>query len=839
MRFLGITSNGLGVMSGTATIGFAVTGSMSRLGEIGTNIPAVCPASMLQASNGTLLVATGLGPMYRMRYNEVDLSPAGVPAPKTACTILSSVDYANEISQTTDPLTARSTRLITVNFSQYGKVAGAYTGGGNNGTLVYSSEGQQSQYARLAMFQQYASVAAAQSASELTGGVPNSTLVIRLKNYLLGMQAVNTGNNKYSSIWDTMIGSFYIYDDAGTSGAANSNTGRYQCFQRWVDKDSYVSDPGPLSDVVQITARNVIKYQEVEAPTDSRIVKRQIWRNTSGQLQNFYLDIETTDLSSTSFTSSNTDEQLALADVITFTDVDGYTIPYLYAQPPNDKPFIAELRGRIFAVGSRRYTKGSSQVTNGSTTVTGVGTDWTNEFAGRRFIAGNKEYLIKTVDDTDQTMELATSYAGVTDNFALYTIAPYSAEENVIRWSDPTAGPEAWPLTAQLLMPQDGDQITGLVNYGDALYITKTRNIYRFNFSEDPGVDGQISPAAKRGCVNFRCAVSVEGACFMLDREGIHAFSGGPDPTHISLPVGDLFREGTNGYRINWNADLCFWHAILHQEISTIKWYVTLAGDTFPQHAICYDYRRNRFWLEEYPRPISSSCYSLAITGRPLLGTSEGKILAADTGSLDLMEPGSTLLTIASVNSVYSITLSESPKTCEGVPMVIVTGSAAGTDRIITFQDGAEIQFGTPMDIMPAKGDKIQLGGIKYHLKTASFNAQRMDGSQPIGFAMKVAPNEESELYGQLTIFRDGDSKKAVRNVQARSTWGATAMNPKRSFTQTELKMGTPLAIIKKTLDVPGESDQPINFEWQFGIDGSSGEVKPKIIEMRIDGAGN
>lgn len=838
MRFLGIGSNGFGEMNGSLVLGLSVSGSMTRIGEIGSGIPSVCPASMIQASNGTLLIATGLGPMYRMRRNEINLSKAGVPAPTEPINLLTSQDYVDETSTIIDPLTGAGLKLIEFNFSRFGSVYGNFV----SGTLVAQAQGNSSLTARMALYQQHMANVAAIIPSELaqapyTGS--NQYARQRLVNQLTGRTNVDGDGNSPSynpatQVWNNLTGSFYVYDTDDTDEPID---GRYQCFQRWVDKDGYVSDPGPLSNVATIDSRNVVKYEDVQTPSDRRVVTRQIWRNDSGQLQNFYLDIETTDLTSTSFSSTNTDAQLVLKDVITFTDVDGYSIPYLYAEPPDDKPFLAELRGRIFGVGSRRYSEGSAEVTNGSRTVVGVGTEWTTSMAGRRFIAGRKEYLITSVNAADQELTLEVTYSGVTDPFALYTIAPYAAEENLIRWSEPSAGPEAWPLTAQLLLPQDGDVITGLVNYGDALYITKTKRIYRFNFSEDPGIDGQISLAANRGCINNRCAVSVEGACYMLDREGIHAFTGGPSPQHITLPVADLFREGTDGYRINFDADTCLWHAILHQETSCIKWYVTLAGDSHPQHAICYDYRRSRFWIEEYPRPISSSCLSLAITGRPLLGTSEGKILAADTGSLDLLEPGGTLLQIASVNSPFSITLTTTPKECEGVPMVIVTGAAAGTDRIISDATGTEIQFTTPLDVLPSKGDKIQLGGIKYRMRTAAFDTERMDGQQSISLSIKVDPDPDAELYGQLTIYRDG-LKNAINNVGARSTWGAASKDRRKSFKRTQLQMATELGLIVETLDTPTESDTPINFEWQFGIEGSSGETRPRILEMKVEGGG-
>lgn len=835
MRFLALMADGMGNMSGSLTVGFQAVGSMFRLGVIGENLPSVCPASMIQASDGTLLVATGLGPMQRMRYNEKNLSSAGVPAPTTGITILPSTDYENEIQGIPDPLGTGKTLLVqSFDFSQFGSVAtsadGWIAGGAGGGVRPWTPDGRRSYNARLALWGSIWRRVAATIQTHLTS---NNTVLWNgapLIVYHQLFDTVNTGN-RYASTWKNMSGSFYIYEEDEAIP-----TGQYQCFQRWVDKDGKVSDPGPLSSIVQITDRNIIKYQNVEAPTDTRVVKRQIWRNTSGQVQNFYLDIETDDLASTEFVSNNSDNQLVLKDLITFTDVDGYTIPYLYAQPPDDKPFIAELRGRIFAVGSIRYSEGSAQVENGSDVVTGIGTSWTASLIGRRFISGTKEYLIKNVDTGLQEITLASSYAGETDNFALYVIAPYAAEELVVRWSDPVAGPEAWPLTGQMLLPQDGDVITGIVNYGDALYITKTRNIYRLNFTEDPAIDGEVSPAARRGCINHRCAVTVEGACLMLDREGIHAFIGGPNPQHISLPVGDLFREDTDGLRINWQADVCMFHAAHYQELSTVKWFVPLAGDMFPWHAICYDYRRSRFWVESYPRPITSSCYSLAITGRPLLGTTEGKILAADTGSLDLVSPGGTLFTVAAVNSQWSIELDAVPKPCTGVPFVIVTGAAAGYDRIISYQDDEEIQFLSPVPVKISVGDKIQIGGIPFRMRTAEFAADRMDGNNPKSFSMEFDPNNEN-LFGTLSIFRNG-IRRASQVAAARSPWGATARNHLANSKHVSLNLGSSLGMVVENLSITTERDLPALLQYQFQIDGSSGEDKPRILEIKVDGAG-
>lgn len=76
MRFLTLMGSGVGVGTANESIVFATTGRLRKRGVIGQGIPSAYPVSMIQASNGTLLIATGLGPMYRMRRNEGVLSQA-------------------------------------------------------------------------------------------------------------------------------------------------------------------------------------------------------------------------------------------------------------------------------------------------------------------------------------------------------------------------------------------------------------------------------------------------------------------------------------------------------------------------------------------------------------------------------------------------------------------------------------------------------------------------------------------------------------------------------------------------------------------------------------------
>ena len=54
---------------------------------------------------------------------------------------------------------------------------------------------------------------------------------------------------------------------------------------------------------------------------------------------------------------------------------------------------------------------------------------------------------------------------------------------------------------------------------------------------------------------------------------------------------------------------------------------------------------------------------------------------------------------------------------------------------------------------------------------------------------------------------------------------------------QVTIDFGSPLGVAAEQMSFPGESDTPDNLRYQFQIDGSSGEFKPKILDIVIEGA--
>src|SRR6185436_10064707 len=106
--------------------------------------------------------------------------------------------------------------------------------------------------------------------------------------------------------------------------------------------------------------------------------------------------IDTTDLSSTSFTSTRNDEDLSTQESQIIQDEDGITRYDRYYRPFDTISHWAYYNNRVYGAGHEAYSEGSAAVTYGSRDVTGAGTpgwstDWrfTHQGLGRLFSVPN------------------------------------------------------------------------------------------------------------------------------------------------------------------------------------------------------------------------------------------------------------------------------------------------------------------------------------------------------------------------------------------------------------------------------------------------------------------
>lgn len=603
-------------------------------------------------------------------------------------------------------------------------------------------------------------------------------------------------------------------------------TGAYTAYQRFVDADGNFSNLSPVSIEVTVASVLTITYTGVEIPQEAKIVSRQILRNTAGQADTYYVDVDTTDLGASTFSSTKTDALLSAETEVPIFNPDGSVNANRFGVPPNHKSLLAHHLGRMFAAGEVVYTRGCVQVTLGSTTVTGIGTEWTEEVDGRfLWVAGAPEsYEIESVDVAAQTLTLTAVYQGSTDKFAGYGIRPPPAERRLLYYTE--AGlPEAWPPTNALPLQEDGDEITDLYTNGAYLFFVERRHIYRMTFKDDPGLDGGIFLAAYRGCVNHRCTVIVEDIAYMLDEVGVHAFEGN-ESKPISQPIQRLFKGGDEiDLKINWRAS-SFFHATHYPQQNTIRWFVALGGDYLPRHALAFDFRREAWWIEEFRHKAGASAV-MFLMGEPqvYLGSEGRRVFAFWQGTLDGPAEGAGDVrgSVGSATST-SITATGAIFPTAGVvnsPLWIVSGRGKGQCRQIVKVTGSILYVKEPWLIEPDATSTYQIGGIHWRYRTGEFRFIQDEQNNPRRVELLFTPTEEGAIMN-MRIFLD--------RSDIPSEWTADfALDDGRGFSTYRNKPDAEMDLTKNN----GFCQHRIDGCKDFYLDG------PRFIQIELGGVQN
>lgn len=576
------------------------------------------------------------------------------------------------------------------------------------------------------------------------------------------------------------------------------------------------------------TGKATVSYASVPTSADPRVARRQVLRSTAGQADTVYVDVDTADLTATTFSSTRDDDTLSAQTSVTVIDGDGRNLANLWTRPPNHKSVIASHLGRMFLAGEVDYTEGCVSTTFGGTSVVGIGTEWSSALEGRQLfvLGGDKQYLISSINVSTQTLTLSEPYTASTDPYAVYAIRPARAERRLVYYSE--AGfPEAWPAFNAISIQEDGDEIVGLMAKGSFLYIVEQRHVYRFTFQSDPADDGYVFLAANRGCVNDRCWVLVDDMAYMLDDQGVHAFTGGQESQHLSEPIQDLFESDLSqggAYRINWAARR-FFHAAHYPGQAVIRWFVALSGQFHPRHALAYNYRTRRWWVEEYPLAITSSVLGV-LNGeqRVFLGSRSGEIHALGHNNLDLADPtagtvrgtvtGSDPTSIADSSAAFASSLA-------GSPVSIVAGRGKGQLRVIASNTSTSLVVTQPWLVLPDTASKYQVGGIPYQFRTRWFRFVEDEQENPRRLELVFQPVLSGSLIdARLYVDRSGTALEW--DVGYTSSDGNGVMSSDGS---SDLTVDLTKAI--------GFAQKRFDGRREFNIDG------PRFVQVELEGVAN
>lgn len=638
------------------------------------------------------------------------------------------------------------------------------------------------------------------------------------------------------------------------SGTGGNITGNYQTYVRFLDADGNVSNLSPASAVVNATENTTVLYSDIAAVAQpSQVVRRQILRNAAGSFLIFYVDIDTTDLQTTSFTSTKDDDALRTSVAVNFFDptLTLNTVNF-HNPPPNDKPLISYYQNRLWQYGEATYQEGMIQVVNNSTTVTGVGTEWTEALEDRVLFVDKAEkfYRIDTVDTEEQTLELVDVYVGATDKFATYSIQSETDRRYLLCYSE-ALQPDSWrPFQGIKIASSDDldDEGTALISTQSFLYCAQRRHIYRVTFFQEPTIDGGVFLAARRGCINNRCWLNVDGHVYMLDDRGIYRFDGNDSTDELSNPIQDLFYfdrpEGE--LRLNWSSSK-HWHAHHDRNDATMRWFVGLAGTRYPRHAICYNYGNPQWWIEEYPYPVVDSALLKGVNPIPLTAGKADTVYAVGIGTLDNVQGSGD--TYGDVDAVTLNTLTVPvefllPTPSVGTPIGIVSGRGKGQTRIIASVSGQVLTLTHPWSILPHTSDQddpssFRLGAIPWSWRSqwSKWNPGEIQQTRRITATFQPA-DENSTM--DMRIFED----YALDPTENTIDWpinpsGSSGVTTKKGDPDAIVDLSIPKGFAYMTLDDLKEYNEWRRDVISVEVRGFSGDEAVRIFQIDIEGAIN
>lgn len=589
-----------------------------------------------------------------------------------------------------------------------------------------------------------------------------------------------------------------------------------------------------------------LNYSNLAASPDGKAVRRQILRNKPGELSVFYIDIDTTDLTSDNLSSTNADANLTgpLSMSLFQPNGDDGGIE-LYSVPPNWKTAVVSYLSRLWAAVDRVYSDGNVSVTNGSATASGIGTEWTAALVGRLLYvdAAGLGYSITAVNAAAQTLTLSVVYADATEPYASYSVRSAPAEEWLIRFSEAML-PEAWQPDSTLpvsIDPQSGP-LTAIIPTDAYLYAFGDYRSWRISTSGDPRRDAELFPAGRRGCVNQRCWVLIDNAAYILDRSGMYRYDGFTT-TALAPQLQDIFRfdAPNTTYRINWDASEYF-HCVFSPAENVVRWFVSLGESYTPRHAVVYALDTEKTYIEGYPFCVGSSALGY-LNGRPqpFLGSEAGNIKRTNVGTLDGPDAGQGVLRGA-VTSATLLGLTDSAQVWPatglvGAPVQIVDGTGKGQQRVVVDASAATgvLTINLPWITLPDSTSVYQIGGVAWTWRSGWLTWLPDDEEQQrwIELTFKPLPNP---AMAAMHLYKDRDDAAAVSDRNVASALG-DGVSSRENDSDLMLDLTWNRGLLRYPIDNQRETRATGNVYIAVELEGTSNADPLQIYQIDIDGA--
>ena len=585
------------------------------------------------------------------------------------------------------------------------------------------------------------------------------------------------------------------------------------------------------------TGANKLTYTDVATPVSTRVTRRQILRTKPGVAAVFWVDVDEEDVTSNTFSSIKTDDELL--ETVVLRDANGKDINLnRHGEPPEWKRSVASYQNHLFfAVDDVDRFVGSIA----SDVLTGVGTDWASVYDDRTLYADGSNGIADVTPGT-QTAALTDTDVANADPTGL-TLRVAHPDGQRVYASYVTASetlPESVDRTAPFTVARnerDGE-MSGQFEFDGRFYQAFEHALYLYAFSTDPAQfpdgDGRMQVAAPRGLINPQCVAFSDNSAYLLDREGAYSFDGNQVIPESEV-VKDFF-SGRGGTKINWRYQHNF-HSEYFPQQRTVKHFVVLDGGPYPRHAICQNVDQLYWWVEEYPWPITSSCQG-SIDGQTytFLGSTARRIFVQGGQLEGLRETSSTLQGTVASAAAESLTCTGASFDAGmvGLSLSIVEGTGFGQRRDITAVSGTTLSVKTPWATKPSTDSVFQVAGVSWSCKTGMLRYVNTNQREVRGVEILWEPTVNSQLLS-YEVYED---------------WSATPLNADASFKENRtdgvrVSKGSPR--FEVPLTGPGHAQTSIGGMRQTGatgikyvsvkMQGTTNQEAHKVHGIAVDGA--
>lgn len=541
-----------------------------------------------------------------------------------------------------------------------------------------------------------------------------------------------------------------------TTGSGSTSVGVHRFRYRYQDSTTgYVSNPSEEREITVTAASAGQLTFSISTSGASNIL-----RSSDSKVDTIIL--EATPAGGEEFYTAATVLESASSVVCSVSDA-GLTASLLpYGDYGHDVPpvsrYVVSHRERLWLFGQVVHSEGTIAVTGGSTdaTVTGTSTLWDTEALGSASGESSVAWLIKIGDDSTPyeidyaasatSLELKDTYPGSTASGLSYQI--YS-RANVI-WVSRAGFPESFQPLKFLNGPngEGSGDITAGIGFGPVMVFFSLAGMHRISWDLDPLEDPVVTQvSSKRGALNQRVVIEVEGKVYSMDRTGWHVWSG-VFPTHVSRPVDALLDSIDFSLADNF-------HCVWLPRVRAIRWYVCFSGDTYPSRYLQLDVDTGAWGTGLHEVEISESRLVPSAAGPQVyLGDENGYVHVADTGNTDGGHETYSHLVVDAGASTTSIPTTGLTLPTTGLGGVMAYWVEGDESKLVTSSTSTTLTTAA-FSSAPEEGDRIWLGRIVGKLKTRAFSRRSMRHVQRARYAWFVTEPTTASRRARVRVYED------------------------------------------------------------------------------------